>query len=859
MKFIRKKYGFALPLVIVLSLVMVTIGMGFLYRSGVERRLIVKRLEVEKAFFLAEAGLERAVSLLKRTSDWESLPTNLYTNVPLGEGTYTVILQDKSQDRVRVVARGRVREAEKELIRVFSRGAYWRQSDWSGGSGQKIWKDPTRWYVGENVETEEYPGELRTAREEVEETFENRGRVIFYEGFEERGRLIFRDGFEDGNIKGWTTGGGEWVPTQEDKYKGVWSIKAGKKASSSPKPPYRYRAGSPYLLSSIFSFWVSWRRRPPEPPWPPKPPSNAFQDAWIKRKIDGPSTIIFWWKAKTLNKSGLLRFLVDDQDKLYISGNTKWEKANFSIPSGSHWIEWRYSRERRRTGEDTGYVDEIKIYSKGIGKGWISGGTDDAYWFLDSSTRKAGRWSARAGALVQRKKKGGGCSSPTLYVKGKKGVSWIKRKVTGPATIRWYWKIEAKAGKSWLDFLVDGYQKFSLTGRTGWREQVYSIPSGSHWIEWKYVKLDESLVGRDTGWIDEIRIYNRGLGEGWRTGGNYKAWWWVDNSQNHTPGGTWSARAGRKPENHTPPPPPPPPPRRPREWILFLFPKNFAYASPYPPVYRGETPPGEKISEWEYKLDEHHYYVKGPGDKWYLVGPPERIEKHSRKKENWDYYKPPEPPRPPKPPPPPPPPKWKFVSWIERTVEGPFTLRFWWKVSSSKRYGVLRFFLDNEEKFAISGIRGWEKKEIEIPEGTHTIGWKYTKSRFWRSRGEDTGWIDDIKPIYFSAGEGWLISSAYDTGGSTEFRRIEWRGSGEVKFQLRTGAFYNELISKPFVGPEGRETTFYTNPNGEDIWSGHKEDRWIQYKVYLGSDGVVQEVVIRYGGGETLTYWRETK
>ena len=82
----------------------------------------------------------------------------------------------------------------------------------------------------------------------------------------------------------------------------------------------------------------------------------------VKRKIDGPSTIIFWWKAKTLNKSAVLRFLVDEQDKLYILGNTKWEKANFSIPSGSHWIEWKYVKlDDSLVGRDTGWIDETSI------------------------------------------------------------------------------------------------------------------------------------------------------------------------------------------------------------------------------------------------------------------------------------------------------------------------------------------------------------------------------------------------------------------------------------------------------------------------------------------------------------------
>lgn len=34
-----------------------------------------------------------------------------------------------------------------------------------------------------------------------------------------------------------------------------------------------------------------------------------------------------------------------------------------------------------------------------------------------------------------------------------------------------------------------------------------------------------------------------------------------------------------------------------------------------------ENPQGTRIGEWQYKVDEHHYYIKGEGDDWYLAEP----------------------------------------------------------------------------------------------------------------------------------------------------------------------------------------------------------------------------------------------
>ena len=76
---------------------------------------------------------------------------------------------------------------------------------------------------------------------------------------------------------------------------------------------------------------------------------------------------------------------------------------------------------------------------------------------------------------------------------------------------------------------------------------------------------------------------------------------------------------------------------------------------------------------------------------------------------------------------------------------------FWWKVSSEYYYDYLEWYekapghnndVLNER---ISGTTGWQRVSYNIAYhgGSHTFTWKYRKD-YSVSRGQDTGWIDDI-------------------------------------------------------------------------------------------------------------------
>ena len=68
---------------------------------------------------------------------------------------------------------------------------------------------------------------------------------------------------------------------------------------------------------------------------------------------------------------------------------------------------------------------------------------------------------------------------------------------------------------------------------------------------------------------------------------------------------------------------------------------------------------------------------------------------------------------------------------------------FYYKVSSENSYDKLHFYIDNTEKANWSGEVSWSLASYELPVGTHTLKWEYTKD-VSMSSGSDCAWIDNV-------------------------------------------------------------------------------------------------------------------
>lgn len=91
------------------------------------------------------------------------------------------------------------------------------------------------------------------------------------------------------------------------------------------------------------------------------------------------------------------------------------------------------------------------------------------------------------------------------------------------------------------------------------------------------------------------------------------------------------------------------------------------------------------------------------------------------------------------------------ISYIDKYVNGPGNITFWWKKSSLLNSSTdLYFLVDNNEKYIYDDFVtfGWQMKSYDIDVGTHKLTWAFRLGDYGcriRRGGEVAGWIDDVE------------------------------------------------------------------------------------------------------------------
>jgi hypothetical protein len=81
--------------------------------------------------------------------------------------------------------------------------------------------------------------------------------------------------------------------------------------------------------------------------------------------------------------------------------------------------------------------------------------------------------------------------------------------VTGPGTLRFWWKVSSRANSGRLALLIDNYAQTNpapISGTTGtWAQVVVEIPAGTHPIAWRYSRDASALTdGENRGYVDRV-------------------------------------------------------------------------------------------------------------------------------------------------------------------------------------------------------------------------------------------------------------------------------------------------------------------------------------------------------------------
>ncbi len=163
--------------------------------------------------------------------------------------------------------------------------------------------------------------------------------------------------------------------------------------------------------------------------------------------------------------------------------------ASASTPTGTYSII--ISGVSSNITRTVNYALKVNTANPSIGEAvdntalqWTTGG--NATWFGQSSVYYYGNDSAQSGNI------------------GDDQNTWVQTTVTGPGTLKFYWKVSSEQKSDTLNFYIDGSRRARISGNTSWAQKTYTLSSGTHTLKWMYSKNKAAIRGSDAGWLDKV-------------------------------------------------------------------------------------------------------------------------------------------------------------------------------------------------------------------------------------------------------------------------------------------------------------------------------------------------------------------
>ena len=309
-------------------------------------------------------------------------------------------------------------------------------------------------------------------------------------------------------------------------------------------------------------------------------------------------------------------------------------------------------------------------------------------------------------------------------------TNWMQTEVLGPGAVSFWWKVSSETNRDRLRFIVNGVEQANISGEVDWRWRTFDVGVGNQVLVWAYTKDAGGAAGLDRGWIDQIQfgpsapvITNKPSSQVVDIGTTVKfevdaggtpplTYQWQFNGTNLTDGGNiFRSTKDRLVISNALPS------QSGNYAVLVSNPGGKAISQTASLVVNPGLPLAEALNtpDWIYVPAAYSFWV----------GQTEVTHDGVMAARSGSL------------------PNSETAS-MQTTVNGPGTLKFWWRVSSESNRDWLKFFVNSNEFVRISGEVAWQQKIYELPPGPQILRWDYSKDSI-NTNGQDRAWVDQIE------------------------------------------------------------------------------------------------------------------
>lgn len=502
------------------------------------------------------------------------------------------------------------------------------------------------------------------------------------------------------------------------------------------------------------------------------------QSTLLRTIVDGNGTFSFYWKVSSEAGYDFLEFYIDGILQHKISGLQDWQQMVYTINEpGSHTLEWRYVKDYSESkNDDNGWIDLVEWtggtqppsagpLSDALDTSLVFNTGGDAEWFSQTTVTFFGGDAAQSGDVAHNQE------------------SFIQTTVNDAGTLSFYWKVSSEAGYDFLEFYIDGVLQDRISGLEDWNQMTYTITeSGSHNLEWRYVKDYSETIGDDVGWVDlvewsggseppsvgplsdamdtslsfstsgDAEWFSQTLvaffdGDAAQSGdisdnqesliqttvsgsGTLSFYWKVSSEANYDfiefyiDGSMQDRISGLQ------------------DWQKMIYTVTgsglhtleWRYVKDWSESTGDDTcwvdlvewsgsgtkpPSGDGLSA---ALDTSLNLTTGGNADWFSQNTVFYNDLDAAQSGLISHNQ---------------------ESWMQTTVNGPVNLSFYWKVSSEPGYDTLEFYINDLLYDSITGSVDWRQVSYLLPPGQNVLKWRYVKD--WSvTEGDDSGWVDAL-------------------------------------------------------------------------------------------------------------------